>query len=35
VPYTAMYMLDRPTSFIEEVVDLAKSVCDFSRPFQA
>lgn len=35
VPYSAMYMLDRPTSFIEEVVELARQACDFSRPFQA
>lgn len=35
VPYAAMYASNRPSAFIEEVVDIARSVCDFSRQLQS
>lgn len=35
VPYVAMYRSDRPTAFIEEVVEIAKETCDFSRQLQS
>lgn len=34
VPYAAMYRNDRPTAFTSLVTNLARSACDFSRPFQ-
>lgn len=35
VPYAAMYASNRPSAFIEEVVAIAKSVCDFSQQLQS
>lgn len=34
VPYVAMYRSDRPSAFIEEAVQIATRVCDFSRQLQ-
>ena len=34
VPYAAMYRNDRPFAFTALVAMLARSVCDFTRPFQ-
>jgi len=34
VPYAAMFRNDRPSAFTATVATLARSVCDFTRPFQ-
>ena len=35
VPYVAMYQSDRSSAFIEEVVEIARMTCDFSRQLQS
>jgi len=35
VPYVAMYQSERPSAFIENVVEIAKQTCDFSHQLQS